>query len=86
MKVWNVETNKLLDVLACPPTKPIADFGIAYQKRYMLLACIQNNVLSVYYNSLDNVNFDEDVDTIPTQSSQADQNVTDVSTAPSVNN
>lgn len=73
MKVWNVEANKLLDVLACPPTKPIADFGIAYQKRYMLLACIQSNVLSVYYNSLDNVNFDEDVDTIPINSSQLDR-------------
>ena len=68
MKVWNVETNKLLDVLAIPPTKPVADFGITYQKKFILLSCIQANILSVYYNSLDNVNFDEDVDTIPTQS------------------
>jgi len=85
MKVWNVETNKLLDVLACPPTKPIADFGIAYQRRYMLLTCIQNNVLSVYYNSLDNVNFDEDVDTIPTQSNSSDVPRVEHSAQPRVN-
>ena len=29
MKVWNIETNKLLDSLAVPP-KPVADFGITY--------------------------------------------------------
>ena len=67
MKVWNIETNKLLDSLAVPP-KPVADFGITYQKKFILLATIQSNVLSVYYNSLDNVNFDEDVDTIPSSS------------------
>ena len=64
MKIWNVETNKLLDCLAVPP-KPVADFGITYQKKFILLSTIQNNILSVYYNSLDNVNFDEDVDQIP---------------------
>ena len=33
----------------------------------MLLSCIQANTLSVYYTSLDNINFDEEVDTIPMQ-------------------
>lgn len=70
MKIWNVETNKLLDCLAVPP-KPVADFGITYQKKFILLSCIQNNTLSVYYQSLDNVNFDEDVDTIPSQPQQS---------------
>ena len=67
MKVWNVETNKLLDQLQVPP-KTVADFGITYQKKFILLSCIQANTLSVYYNSLDNVNFDEDVDQIPSSS------------------
>ena len=68
LKVWNVETNKLLDCLQVPP-KPVVDFGVTYQKKFVLLSCIQNNTLSVYYNSFDNINFDEDVDTIPTNSS-----------------
>ena len=29
LKVWNIETNKLLDCIAAPP-KPVADFGVAY--------------------------------------------------------
>ena len=29
MKIWNVETNKLLDCLQVPP-KPVADFGVTY--------------------------------------------------------
>jgi len=29
LKIWNIETNKLLDCLAVPP-KPVADFGVAY--------------------------------------------------------
>ena len=71
LKVWNIESNKLLDCLAVPP-KPVADFGITYQKKFILLSCIQNNTLSVYYNSLDNVNFDEDVDTIPDRATPND--------------
>ena len=35
---------------------------------FLLLACIQSNTLSVYYTPLDTINFDEDVDTIPTNS------------------
>ena len=49
----------------------MVDFGVTYQKKFVLLSCIQNNTLSVYYNSFDNINFDEDVDTIPTNSSAA---------------
>jgi hypothetical protein len=31
------------------------------------MSCIQSNTLSVYYQSLDHINFDETVDTIPSQ-------------------
>lgn len=69
MRVWNVENNKLLDCLQCPP-KPVADFNVTYHTRYMLFACILNNTLSMYYTSLKNINFDEDVDTIPSSSNE----------------
>lgn len=35
-----------------------------------MLSSIQKNTLSVYYQSLDNINFDESVDTIPSSSNQ----------------
>ena len=35
------------------------------------MSCLQANTLSVYYYLLDNVNFDEDVDTIPSSSNEA---------------
>ena len=64
MKVWNIENNKLLDCLSVPP-KRVTDLGISYQRRFLLLSCLQANTLSVYYTSLDSINFDEDVDTVP---------------------
>ena len=39
LKVWNIETNKLLDQLAIPP-KMVADLGITYQKNFILMACL----------------------------------------------
>jgi len=36
----------------------------------LLLSCIQNNTLSVYYTSFDNINQDESVDTVPSSSNQ----------------
>ena len=34
------------------------------------MSCVQAGILSVYYYLLDNVNFDEDVDTIPSSSNE----------------
>ena len=53
------------------PPKPIADFQIASAQRYLLLSSIQANTLSVYYAKLDNLNYDESVDTVPTNSNSA---------------
>ena len=69
LKVWNIENNKLLDFLSVPP-KRVTDLGISYARRFLLLSCLQANTLSVYYTSLDSINFDEDVDTVPEQPSQ----------------
>jgi katanin p80 WD40 repeat-containing subunit B1 len=65
LRLWNIENNKLLDCIAVPP-RAVADFGITFVKKFLLLACIQSNTLSVYYTNLDSINTDEDVDTIPT--------------------
>ena len=35
------------------------------------MSCVQLGILSVYYYLLDNINFDEDVDTIPSSSNES---------------
>ena len=67
LRVMNIENNIQLDCLSLPP-KEVTDLKISYQRRYLLLSSIQKNTLSVYYQSLDNINFDETVDTIPSSS------------------
>jgi hypothetical protein len=62
----NIENNFQLDCIQTPP-KEVTDLKISYQRRYLLMSCIQSNTLSVYYQSLDHINFDETVDTIPSQ-------------------
>lgn len=64
LRVMNIENNIQLDSIQLPP-KEVTDLKISYQRRYLLLSCIQSNTLSVYYQSLDHINFDETVDTIP---------------------
>ena len=52
------------------PLKEVTDMKISYARRFLLLSAIQSNTLTVYYQSLDNINFDESVDTIPSSSNQ----------------
>jgi katanin p80 WD40 repeat-containing subunit B1 len=65
IKLWNIETNVLLDCLSVPP-KTVADFKVSSQ--FILLSSIHDNTLSVYYTSLEKLNFDESIDTVPTSS------------------
>ena len=65
LRVWNIENNRLLDNLSMPP-RPAADLGITFVKNFLLLACLQSNTLSVYYTKLDQISFDEELDSIPT--------------------
>lgn len=67
IKLWNIESNTLLDNLIVPRTGTIADFKISNQ--FCLLSSIQANTLSVYYYAVDKLNFDESVDTVPVSSS-----------------
>ena len=64
IRLWNIETNQALDCLGLPP-KPVADFRVSFSKRFLFLTTIQANTLTVYFSSLDNINFDESVDTVP---------------------
>lgn len=66
IKLWNIETNQVLDCLATPP-KPIADFELNFDRRFLFLATIQSNNLAIYYQSFDQLNFDDSVDTVPSQ-------------------
>lgn len=47
------------------PPKPVADFRVSFSKRFLFLTTILTNTLTVYYSSLDSLNFDESVDTVP---------------------
>lgn len=64
IRIWNIETNNQLDVMSVPP-KPVADFKLSPRMRSIFLCTLQANTLSVYFSSLDALNFDETVDTVP---------------------
>ena len=64
IKLWNIESNKLLDCLSIIP-KTISDLKIANYERFLLMSAISNNTISVWYAALENINFDETIDTIP---------------------
>lgn len=69
IKLWNVETNKLIDCLSIIP-KSISDLKIANEERFLLMSAIQNNTVSVWYTPLESVNYDETIDMIPSNDSQ----------------
>ena len=64
IKLWNIETNKLLDCLSIIP-KTISDLKIANEERFLLMSAILNNTISVWYAPLESINFDETIDIIP---------------------
>lgn len=64
IRLWNIETGQQLDFLGVPP-KPVADFKLSVTRRQIFLTTIQTNTLKVYFKSLDSINFDESVDTVP---------------------
>ena len=68
IKLWNIETNKLLDCLSIIP-KTISDLKIANEERFLLMSAINNNTISVWYAPLESINFDESIDIIPSSDS-----------------
>ena len=68
--LWNVETNKKLDVLSLPP-KTITDMKIAPESGesgLLLVSAMQANTISMYFSHLSNINFDETIDIVPSNS------------------
>jgi WD40 repeat protein len=68
IKLWNIETNKLLDCLSIIP-KTISDLKIANYEKFLLMSAISNNTISVWYSPLESINFDETIDIIPSSDS-----------------
>lgn len=64
IKLYNIETNKLLDCLSIIP-KTISDLKIANDERFLLMSAIANNTISVWYSPLESINFDETIDFLP---------------------
>jgi WD40 repeat protein len=69
IKLWNLETNKLIDCLSIIP-KSISDLKIANEERCLLMSAIQNNTVSVWYTPLESINYDESIDMVPSSDSQ----------------
>lgn len=68
VRLWNVETNKQLDCISLPP-KTITDMKVAPQSGdsgLLLVSAIQKETISIYFSHLGSINFDESIDTIPT--------------------
>lgn len=68
VRLWNVETNKQLDCLSLPP-KTITDMKVAPdsgESGLLLVSAIQANTISMYFSHLNNINFDESIDMLPT--------------------
>ena len=72
IKLYNIETNKMLDCLSIIP-KTISDLKIANEERFLLMSAISNNTISVWYAPLENLNFDESIDIIPSSDSVKNQ-------------
>ena len=68
IKLWNIETNKLLDQISIIP-KTISDLKIANSNRFLLMSAINNNSISVWYTPLESLNYDESIDLIPSSDS-----------------
>jgi WD40 repeat protein len=68
IKLWNIENNKLLDCLSVIP-KTISDLVIANEDRFLMMSAITNNNIAVWYAPLENFNYDETIDIIPSSDS-----------------
>jgi WD40 repeat protein len=68
IKLWNIESNKLLDCLSIIP-KTISDLKIANEENFLLMSAIANNTISVWYAPLESINYDENIDMIPSSDS-----------------
>ena len=76
IKLWNVESNKLLDCLSIIP-KTISDLKIANEERFLMMFAIQNNNISVWYAPLESINYDDSIDMVPSsESGRNDRNTT----------
>jgi katanin p80 WD40 repeat-containing subunit B1 len=68
IKLWNIENNKLLDQLSIIP-KQISDLKVAQESRFLMMSAIQNNSVQVWYAPLEQFNYDESIDTVPSSES-----------------
>jgi len=66
IKCWNIENNKLLDVITSVPRCGVSDMKIASAENMLMMSSINNNTLSVLTCPLESINYDESVDVIPT--------------------
>lgn len=67
VKCWNIENNKLLDVITSVPRGGTTDLKIAAAENMLMMSTISNNTVSVFTCPLESINYDESVDVIPTQ-------------------
>eukprot|EP00347_Sterkiella_histriomuscorum_P009360 403341515 len=72
IKLWNIETNKLLDCLSIIP-KNISDLRIASEERFLQMSALSNNTISVWYAPLESINYDDTIDTVPSSDSLKSQ-------------
>lgn len=56
------------------PPRPYADFELSQDKKFLFVASIQANNLGIYYQSFDQLNFDDSIDTVPSQGVQVRKN------------
>jgi hypothetical protein len=52
------------------PNKLVADFKVSDRMKSVFLSTLSLNTISVYFASLESLNFDETVDTVPTSDNQ----------------
>jgi WD40 repeat protein len=72
IKLWNIESNKVLDSISIIP-KTISDLKIASEEKFLMMSAIASNTISVWYAPLESINFDESIDIIPSSDSAKSQ-------------
>jgi WD40 repeat protein len=72
IKLWNVESNKLLDCLSLPP-KTVTDMKISPESGdhgLLLVSAIHKESVNIYFQHLNLINFDESIDMLPSKNDE----------------
>jgi len=75
VRVWNIEQNKMLDQINLPP-KTVSDMKVAPKSGpngLVLVPTMQKDTVTVYFSHLNSINFDENIDFIPTNQQAAEK-------------